>query len=193
MAYFPMFVDLENRIVLIVGGGTVAARKAEKLLPFGSRIRVVAPQICGELEAMDVECIRRGFEAEDVCGAFAVITATDDAALNARVSGLCKAKGIPVNSVDDAENCTFLFPSLVKRGKLTVGISTSGASPTAAIWLKEQVEGLLPENMEEILDYLASLRLKNPAGKQRQKLLAAAFAGCMERGRALTEEEEENL
>lgn len=193
MAYFPMFVDLEGQKVLIVGGGRVAARKVEKLLPFGCSITVVATKIRQEIRDFGVMVYCRAFEPADLDGCAMAIAATDEPELNKYVCDLAKQRGIPVNSVDDKDNCTFLFPALVKRGKLTVGVCTSGASPSAAKWVKEQTEKSLPENTEAILDYLDALRAHMEPGQARQAKMADAFERCMALGRPLTEEEEKSL
>lgn len=193
MAFFPMFVDLEDKNVLIVGGGRVAARKVEKLLPFGCRITVVSDRIREEIHAMGVQMLLRDFCDADIIGRDVVIAATDAPDLNTRVCNLAKELRIPVNSVDDKKNCTFLFPALVKRGKLTVGVCSSGASPSAAKWVKKQVEDVLPDKTEDILEYLDDLRGRFPAGTMRQEMLGRAFEACMRLGRPLTEEEEADL
>lgn len=197
MAYFPFFVDLEGQRGLIVGGGTVALRKAEKLLPYGPALTVVAPEPVSELAALPVELTRREFQPEDLDRADFVIAATDNEEENHRISALCQGRKIPVNVVDDKEACSFLFPALVRRGNLSVGVSTGGSSPTAAIWLKEQIEGLLPEQTEEILTWLEAqrppLKERLPDQRARAACFARLFAACLERGRPLTEEERDNV
>ena len=197
MAYFPFFVDLEGQRGLIVGGGTVALRKAEKLLPYGPALTVVAPEPVSELAALPVELTRREFQPEDLDRADFVIAATDNEEENHRISALCQGRKIPVNVVDDKEACSFLFPALVRRGNLSVGVSTGGSSPTAAIWLKEQIEGLLPEQTEEILTWLEAqrplLKERLPDQRARAASFARLFAACLERGRPLTEEERDNV
>ena len=197
MAYFPFFVDLEGQRGLIVGGGTVALRKAEKLLPYGPALTVVAPEPVSELAALPVELTRREFQPEDLDRADFVIAATDNEEENHRISALCQGRKIPVNVVDDKEACSFLFPALVRRWNLSVGVSTGGSSPTAAIWLKEQIEGLLPEQTEEILTWLEAqrplLKERLPDQRARAACFARLFAACLERGRPLTEEERDNV
>ena len=97
-------------------------------------------------------CEERPFVPEDIEGCAFVIAATDDRELNHRISALCQEKGILVNVVDDKDYCGFLFPSLVKEGKLTAGISTAGASPQIAAELRSRMARELPNQMEEILD-----------------------------------------
>lgn len=198
MPYFPMFIDLKDRPCLIVGGGAVAARKVEKLLPYGPALTVVAPEFCPELEAMSgVTLCRRELLLNDLNGNVLVIAATDDAELNQAVSRLCKQQNTPVNVVDDKEACSFLFPCLVQKGELSVGISTGGASPTGAVWLKDQVTDLIPAHFDEILDFLDSMRpwLKNSVESEedRARLFARLFRECLALDRGLTLEEMEQI
>lgn len=194
MAYFPFFADIEGQNILIVGGGTVALRKAEKLLPYGGAITVAAPEVCAELRKLPGVCVvEKPFDDTMLEGADIVIAATNDRALNRHISDACRERKIPVNSVDCKSECSFIFPSLVKRGNLSVGISTSGASPSAAIWLKEQINELLPDNMEVLIEYLDRLRpyVKDRLCTEgmRSRAFKAAFSKCMSEGRALTEQE----
>lgn len=195
--YFPMFVPLEGRRVLIAGGGAVALRKIEKLAPYGASFRVVAPEILPEIAARpDVETAPRAFCPEDVRADWAfVIAATDDAGVNREIAGLCGARGLPVNVVDDPENCSFLFPALVRRGPFSVGVSTGGASPTAAVYFKEQIEAMTPEHLEDILVWLhaqrARLKARIPQERARAAALRNLFAACMEKGAPLTDAETE--
>ena len=197
MGYFPFFIDLTGKEGLIVGGGTVALRKVEKLLPYGPHLTVAAPEVLPELDSCpELTLLRRPFVPELLENKAFVIAATDDAAVNCEISALCQERGIPVNVVDDPEACTFLFPALVKRGDVSVGISTAGASPTAAVWLKQQVEGLIPERMEAILDYLSEVRpVVKAAGPEERRGAAFArlFHACMEQGRPLTKAELKTL
>lgn len=186
MAYFPFFADIENMNILVVGGGTVALRKVQKLLPFSPAITVAAPQIDGEIAALGVKLIHSEFKAEMLNGAQAVIAATDSKDVNRRISQLCRERSIPVNAVDDKEQCSFIFPALVKKGELTVGISTAGASPAAAIWLKEQINALLPDTLPQILDYLEGLRpvIKERVSSEQRRgeIFKELFALCLEAG-----------
>lgn len=195
--YFPMFIPLEGRRVLIAGGGTVALRKLERLAPFGAFMRVIAPSILPELLRLPrVEPITRAFAPSDLDGDWAfVIAATDDAAENRAIAEACHLRGIPVNVVDDPACCSFLFPALVQRGPFCAGISTGGASPTAAVHFKEQLEATLPENLEEILTWLhaqrPALRAVIPQERARAAVLRRLFAACMEKGAPLDDAEME--
>ena len=195
MPYFPMFIDLTGQPCLIVGGGSVAARKAEKLRPYSPDLRVVAPHFQADFEACTLLC--RSYIPGDEDGMALVIAATDDADLNRTISNACRAKNIPVNVVDNKELCTFLFPCLVQEGDLSVGISTGGASPTAAVWLKEQISGMIPAGFDEILAFLEGLRPQIkatiPTEKERSTLFAALFQACLRVGRPMTEAELEEF
>ena len=191
MGYFPFFVDLEGREGLVVGGGAVALRKLQKLLPYGPRLTVAAPELLAEIEALPgLTRLRRTFAPAMLEGKGFVIAATDDREVNRGIAALCRERGIPVNAVDDKEQCTFLFPALVKRGDLTVGVSTAGASPSAAAWVGRRVSERLPEDFGELLDYLASLRpmvQKRVAAENRAAVFARLFSDCMEQGFPLKE------
>lgn len=198
MAYFPFFVDLSQREGLIVGGGAVALRKVEKLLPYGPRLTVCAPRICPALEGLDrVALLRQPFQPEVLEGRDFVLAATDDPEVNETVSRLCQARGIPVNVADDKALCTFLFPALVRRGPLSIGISTGGASPKGAVYLKEQIEALLPPEFGALLEALAQLRpaiqAQVPQAQVREALFARLFAESLRRGGPLSREEAEGI
>ncbi|MDD6492846.1 MAG: siroheme synthase CysG [Firmicutes bacterium] len=198
MGYFPFFIDIKERNGLIIGGGRIAAHKVEKLLPFEPRLMVVAPDILPELlERRDIICHQRTFSKEDLSEMMFVIAASDDISLNSKVAEMCMERGIPVNVVDNREECSFLFPALVKEGKLTVGISTGGASPQIASELRSQVAQELPCGMEQILDYLFQLRkeakMKIGEDQARSAFLKKAAMLCMEKNRPLLREEEEAL
>lgn len=198
MAYFPFFVELDRQDGLIVGGSTVALRKIEKLLPYGPRLTVCAPDISPEIQAIPgLLLLRQTFVPELLEGKAFVIAATDDVKLNHDISRLCQERRIPVNVVDDRDYCSFLFPALVKRGSLTVGISTGGASPTGAIYWKKQIDTMIPEGFGGILTYLDGTRELAretiPDEVSRSKFFAALFAACMERGGPLHQGETEEL
>ena len=194
MGYFPFFIDIAGADGLVVGGGSVALRKVEKLLPYAPRLNVVAPDIRPELEEIPgLTILRRAAQPQDLEGRAFVIAAAGDRTVNAQLSRLCRERNIPVNVVDNKQESSFLFPCLIKRGSLSVGISTGGDSPSAAIYWKEQFAALIPGQMEEILDYLARERLAVketvPQLKQREAILKSLFTACMEHGRPLTPEE----
>lgn len=165
MGYFPFFADIKNKRCVVVGGGNVALRKVEKLLPFEPEIVVVAPAVCSELKNISgIEITERNFLDSDIDNAFMVISATDNAELNAHIFSLCSEKKIPVNTVDDLEKCGFIFPALVHKNDITVGITTSGKSPIYARFLREQTEEMLSERSLEIMEIMGRFR---PVIKQK--------------------------
>lgn len=190
MGYFPFFVDIAGKEGLIVGGGIVALRKIEKLLPFAPQLTVAAPEILPEIEQLpSVTALRQSFTPQLLEHKFFVIAATDDPQLNHTISGLCRLRNIPVNVVDDKEACSFLFPALIQQGRLTVGISTGGASPSGAKYVKQLLLDALPEAFPEILDYLADQRdkIQSAIGDEaaRSRIYTAVFSACMQHGRPL--------
>lgn len=198
MAYFPFFIDLTGRKGLIVGGGAVALRKAEKLLPYGPELTVAAPELRPELEALEgLTLLCRPFSPDLLEGMSFVVAASGDRALNRQVAALCQARSIPVNAADDREACTFLFPALVQDGPLTVGISTGGSSPSAAVWVKEQLSALLPPGFGALLEELESLRpaVKRalPDQRRREAAFSRLFAARLAAGGPLSEEDLERI
>lgn len=194
MAYFPFFVDITDKKILIVGGGNVALRKAEKLLPFGADIAAVSPAFCEGFAALDgVMLYCRECRDSDIDGAFAVIAATDDRALNAHIYRLCTARNILVNTVDDPENCGFYFPALVQAGNVTAGISTGGTSPIFARYIKEKIADTLDEKTlaagEILARYRPVIRLKYDTEEKRKKAAEALLELCVSGGGSPTDNE----
>ncbi len=185
MPLFPMFVDLKDKTVLIAGGGSVALRKLQKLTPYGVSPTVVAPDILPELAAVPgVKLHRRTFRPSDLHPRpVLVIAATNDRKVNRSISMLCKKRHIPVNVADDPALCSFVFPALVQRGEFSAGISTGGASPTAAVYFKERLTELLPENLEELLVWLRSkrqaIKASIPEPERRAAFLRRLFDACI--------------
>lgn len=194
MAYFPFFIDLQGKKGLVVGGGRVAARKIQALLPYGPRLTVCAPSLLPELEALpNLTVQREPFSPTLLEGVFFVIAATDDREENCRIARLCHDRQIPVNVAAPGEESTFLFPALVRRGPLSIGISTSGTSPSAAHLLKEQIEALLPPNLEELLLWMDGMREELKQGSlsqaQRALLLSRLFSAALQAGHPLSKAE----
>ena len=165
MTYFPFYCDIEKKKWLLVGGGRVAAGKFSRLIAFTRKITVIAPEISDEIKkdaASDARLLERDFMAADLDDADIVVAATDDKALNAQIASLCRERKIPVNAVDDPENCDFIFPAIIKKGRLTVSVSTDGASPVYAAALKKEISDLVPEDIDLILEKMAALRKTVP-------------------------------
>ncbi len=160
MAYFPLYVDIENQKCVVVGGGKVAAGKIRQLAAFGADITVIAPEACGEVCALarqpGILLRQRRFAAADIAGAALVVAATDDEAVNRQVSALCGRAKIPVNVVDEKELCSFYFPAIVRRGDVVV--STGGESPALAARLRKELETCVPERCGRAAETLGAIR-----------------------------------
>ena len=194
MSYFPFFIEIGQKPCLVVGGGMVARRKIEKLLPFGGEITVVSPAFCREVEEMaGIRRIQRKFQPQDIDGMLFVIGATDDEAVNAEISSLCKERNIPVNIVDDREKCTFFFPALVKKGEFVAGFSSGGGSPLAAQFIRKRVEDAVPEGFDKVVELLTNVRQRVkteiPDIKKREQIFKKIFALALEKEGNVSEEE----
>ena len=194
MSYFPFFMQIENADCLIVGGGKVALRKAEKLLPYGPRITVAAPEFTEEFSRFpEIKTLHMPWSESLAEGRDFVIAATDCREVNREISRVCREKKIPVNVVDDRELCTFLFPSLVKNGELSIGISTGGASPSGAVYVKEKIREAIPDFIGELIEQLDALRplirQMVPEEEKRASVYKKLFAVSMEQGKAPDAEE----
>lgn len=148
MGFLPIFYDLSQRPCLVVGAGEIAARKIRQLRKTAAEVLVVAPTICPELKTLAekglVEYRAERFSTPLLNDRALVISATDDPAVNAEVSRLCKKRHIPVNVVDVPELCSFIMPAIVDRGSLQIAVSTGGGSPVLARLLKTKLETLIP-------------------------------------------------
>lgn len=191
MAHFPFYMDIAGKRGVVIGGGRIAAGKIAALLPFSPRLVCIAPVICeeirrlaeaGEKEPGGLRLICRAAQKEDLEGAFFVIAATDSPETNAWAAELCREKGILINAADDRKNCSFYFPALVRRGPVTVGISTGGCSPAAASWLRRKMERMLPQEMGDAVEQLGALRDRvkenMPEAEERAAFLKRLFAWC---------------
>ena len=142
--YFPMFVDLTGKNVLVAGGGRIALRRVTTLLRFGASIRVVAPQLCGDLEGRI--CVeRREYRKGDARGADLVLAATDSREVNRAVQAECRESGIPVNAADDRNLCDFYFPSVVMTDDVVIGINSGGTDPGKVKETRKLIEKTLME------------------------------------------------
>jgi precorrin-2 dehydrogenase/sirohydrochlorin ferrochelatase len=144
LVYYPALLDLNGRLAVLIGGGRVAARKLASLLEAGARVRLAAPKLDPRTEELaaspQVELLRRGFEPGDLDGACLAVCATDDQELNRMVAAEADRRGLFVNVVDVPSLCSFIVPAVVRRGELTLAVSTGGASPAAARRLREGLQ-----------------------------------------------------
>ena len=156
---YPVFLDLGDVPVLLVGGGQIATRKAAGLLAAGARVTVVAPAVRPELAAQVSAVWLRPFADDDCAGFRLVMTATDDPQVNARVAASATALGVWVNSADDPSNCSFILPAVTRRGPVVAAVSTGGASPALASHLRSVIaEQVLTEQVEQAARELSRQR-----------------------------------
>ena len=197
MSYFPMFIELEGRSCLVVGGGQIALHKVRVLLDFGAKITVTAAEILPELkEAEGIRCLEKRFEPKDLKGQKLVVAATDDKEENHRISLLCKKERIPVNVVDQIEDCSFIFPSYLKKKEVVAAFSSGGQSPVVTQYLKEQMRPVLTELLGELAMQAGSLReyvRQNVQEASRKAVYQAILQKGLEREAPLTEEEIEKI
>ncbi len=162
--YYPIFLDLEGKPVIVIGGGRVATEKVEGLRKAGARITVVSPELAPELAALRdagaIAHVPRAWQPADLdADAWAlVMVATDDGAVNRQVREAARARRIWVNAADDPANCDFILPAVVRKGRITLAASTAGASPALARRLREELEAYLTEDMPALADLLAEVR-----------------------------------
>jgi len=160
--FFPIFLDLEKRDCLVVGGGKIAARKVSLLSRARAKVQVVAPDLCEELVVLarkgEIEHAAREFEDADVDGKVLVIAATSRHDVNRRISELAKARNIPVNVVDQPELCTFIVPSVIDRSPVQVAVSTGGSSPVLARLLRARLESYVPAAYGRLAQLVESFR-----------------------------------
>ena len=175
MSYFPAFLNLNNKKILVIGGGKIAGDKIFHLLDFTKNITIISPKIEKRVEEFikkySLTYINRKYEEGDIKDHFIVIVAADDLSLQEKVFKECQNRKILCNSVDSVKYCDFIFPSYIKNDDLIIAISTSGASPSFAKYLRRAIEKIIPKNINIFLSELKNIRQKLPKGKERQDIL----------------------
>lgn len=180
MSYFPFFIDISDKLGLIVGGGKVACRKVIALSEFSARLRVVAIECCDELEefAKDNETIElniRPFNENDLEDIDFCIAATANHELNENIARLCRDRKILVNVVDVKELCGFIFPAYIKKNEVVIGISSGGKSPLIAQEVRKNIEATLPENIGDYADFLGDVRQTVKSSVEGEKNRKACY------------------
>jgi precorrin-2 dehydrogenase/sirohydrochlorin ferrochelatase len=162
LPYYPIYIDLEQRPVTIIGGGEVCARKAETMLRYGAIVTIVSPAFTDEIEgwARDgrVALRRKLYDESDLGGAAIVIASTDDKCVNGRIARDARRRRIPVNVVDVTHLCEFIVPAIIEKGSIQIAVSTGGKSPALARTLKEDLNRAIGPEYAEVNDLLGTLR-----------------------------------
>lgn len=162
MSLFPIFVKLQSRLVVVIGGGEIAFGKIDGLLRAGAKVRVVAPEVhpsfAEPIRSGKIDWLPRKFQPDDLAGATLAIAATSAPGVNAAVYREAEARGILCNAVDDIENCHFYYGSIVQRGDLQIAISTNGKSPALAQRLRQELEQQFGPEYEMWLEWLGAAR-----------------------------------
>lgn len=163
MRYFPMFLDVENKPILVVGGGEVACRKVDSLLRAGANVTLVSPKVAPYLKQLVDESklhwVQNFYSSHILSKDYLQVWATtDNPSLNHQVYNDAKKLGVLVNVVDDLPYCDFITPSMVNRGRVQIAISSGGASPVLVRNIREKLETVLPQNIGLIADFGASKR-----------------------------------
>jgi siroheme synthase-like protein len=162
MSLFPIFVKLQGRLVIVVGGGSVAEGKIAGLLAAGARVRVISPAITPTFAEWVRECkiewLPKVFESGDLMGAYLAIAATSAPGVNDVVFREAEARGVFCNAVDDIEHCHFYYGSIVQRGDLQIAVSTNGKSPALAQRLRQELEAQFGPEYEVWLEWLGAAR-----------------------------------
>ncbi|MCK6594320.1 MAG: bifunctional precorrin-2 dehydrogenase/sirohydrochlorin ferrochelatase [Bacteriovoracaceae bacterium] len=174
-SYFPIGLRFDNKEILLVGGGEIALFKFQKLVQFApQKIKCIARNYRPEFYLVNnsaVELVQRDFSFDDLHEHQIVIVAIDNAELQKRIYEECKKKNILCNCVDLLECCDFIFPSLVKRGDISIAISSNGLLPGFSAILRKYIDDLLPENIEVAFKDLVNLRKSLPPGPGRMKYI----------------------
>lgn len=162
MGYYPIFLQLQDRAVLVVGGGREAEHKVTNLLPTGARLTVVHPTLTPQLATWRdegrIQHMARPYQRGMMQGFVFVMVADDDRSRNAEIFNEGREAGILVNSADDVPNCDFILPAVIRKGVITLAASTEGASPALARRLREELDAYLTDDMPALADLLAEVR-----------------------------------
>src|SRR5689334_4123638 len=143
LTHYPIFLNLKDRAVLVVGAGKVALRKVRGLLDAGASVTVIAPRFEPEFEHLSVRLVPRKFRASDLASVSLVFAAADDRTVNRRIGTLARRRGIFANIADAAAECDFLVPARLSKGAIQIAISTGGVSPRVASGLRRKLEQIL--------------------------------------------------
>ena len=193
MGYYPIFLNIEGRRCIVIGGGPVAERKVAGLLQEGARVTVISPSLTKCLESWvneeKIRYVARDYREGDLAGYQLAFIATDDPAVSAAVHREGKERGVWVNAADDPAHCDFILPSVLRRGELVVAVATGGASPALSRAIREELETYFSEDYVALVEIVARVRreLKErslvPSAEAWQKALNGDLRRFIREGR----------
>ncbi len=162
MSYYPIYLELDGKTVLVVGGGNVAQRKVETLLQYGAVVNIVSKELSSKLKGLvangEIRQIGENFYDKHLDDAFLAFAATDDTQLNHSISESARKRGLMINAVDQPVDCDFIVPSIIKKGDLSIAVSTSGKSPALAKSIRRQLDSKFGKEYETFLILMGHLR-----------------------------------
>lgn len=162
MSYYPVFLEMNQRRCVVIGGGAVAERKVAGLLKVGATVTVISPQVTGKIAQWvklgSIDLLASYYQAGDLAGYEIVFVATDHSEVNAVVCEEAKSRGVWVNAADDPASCDFILPSVLRRGDLTVAVSTGGRSPALSRAIREELESYFTKEYEILAGLAAEVR-----------------------------------
>ncbi len=162
ITYYPVFLNVKGKKCVVVGGGQVALRKVRVMLEHGADVEVISPDLCPELAELAasgaIRALGRDYQAGDLKNAFVAIAATDHSEINRRVVAEARRKSVLVNVVDDAEISDFIVPSYLRRGEITIAVSTGGTSPALARKIRSRLEKELGDEYALLVGLIGEVR-----------------------------------
>ncbi len=162
--FYPLMIDLDNKKIVLIGGGHVSLRKSKKFLEYGAEVYVVAPSfqeyfsVLKEAYAEKLCLVKDNYKSEYIMDAFLVVASTNSKEVNSKIASFCVEKNILCNVVDDIEDSSFIVPSTVKRGDLLISVSTLGNSPSLCAKIRRELEQTYGEDYEEYVSLLGKVR-----------------------------------
>ena len=175
MAYFPAFVNLNDKKILIIGGGLIAKNKLSHLLEFTSDITLISKEFTIETKALiknhNLSHWEREYKKDDIKGFDIIVATLDNIDLQKSIYKETRSENCLFNCADLQEYCDFIFPSYIKKGDLTIAISTSGSSPSMAKNIRIWLEQIIPNSIVDFLKEMREYRETMPKGKERMKFL----------------------
>lgn len=162
MLYYPVFLNLKNKKAVVIGGGSVAERKAQTLLSCNADVSIISPKITPRLRRLakegKVEYIKKGYEDKDIKDAFIVVAATNDRGINEAIYKTAERCGCLLNIVDKPESSNFIVPSVISRGDLTIAISTGGRSPALSKQIRKELQQIYGREYEIFIKTMGKIR-----------------------------------